>query len=62
MTANNAAPETRLTQIRAAIDAENVSYGELAELQDIAADRPDLIAGDCLLSEWAGIPENEASK
>ena len=51
--------ENRLAEIRSAIEAENVSYGELAELQSMAADHPELFAGDALLAQWAGIPEEE---
>jgi hypothetical protein len=51
--------ETRLAEIRSAIEAENVSYGELAELQDIAAKHPELFADDPLLAEAAGIPEKQ---
>ena len=51
--------ENRLAEIRKAIDAENVSYGELSELQDLAAERPELFADDPLLAEWAGIPEEK---
>jgi hypothetical protein len=54
--------ENRLAEIRSAIEAENVSYGELAELQDIAADHPELFAGDAMLAEWAGIPEEQWRK
>jgi hypothetical protein len=54
--------ENRLAEIRSAIEAENVSYGELAELQDIAAEHPELFAGDALLAEWAGIPEKQWRK
>lgn len=43
----------RLAEIRAEIDAERVSYGELAELADLAP----FIDGDIVLAEWAGIPE-----
>jgi hypothetical protein len=44
----------RLEQIRAAIRAENVSYGELAELQDLA---DQINPGDVELLQWAGVPE-----
>jgi hypothetical protein len=54
--------ENRLAEIRSAIEAENVSYGELAELQDIAAEHPELFAGDAMLAEWAGIPEKQWRK
>ena len=56
------AHENRLAEIRSAIEAENVSYGELAELQDIAAEHPELFAGDAMLAEWAGIPEKQWRK
>lgn len=46
----------RLERLRAAIRAESVSYGELAELQDLA----DYIEpGDVELAEPAGIPETQ---
>jgi hypothetical protein len=51
--------ENRLAEIRKAIEAENVSYGELSELQDIAATHPQLFAYDPLLAEAAGIPEKQ---
>ena len=54
--------ESRIAEIRSAIEAENVSYGELAELQDIAAEHPELFAGDAMLAEWAGIPEGQWRK
>lgn len=47
-------PAERLADIRESIVAENVSYGELAELQSLQShiDRSDI-----LLLEWAGVPE-----
>ena len=51
--------ENRLAEIRSAIEAENVSYGEIAELQDIAATHPQLFADDALLAQAAGIPEEQ---
>jgi len=46
--------ETRLEYLRGEILAERISYGELAELQDLAAYiQPD----DVLLLQWAGVPE-----
>ena len=49
----------RLEELRSAIEAENISYSELAELQDLS----DYIeAGDVVLAEWAGIPEQEFAK
>lgn len=50
----------RLEQIRAAIRAESVFYGELSELQDMA-DQID--PGDVELLQWAGVeefPEDDA--
>ena len=52
-----AQPETRLAEIRASIVAENVSYGDIAELQAIAENNPDSLGDDILLREWAGLPE-----
>lgn len=47
----------RLNEIRNSIENENVSYGELAELQDY---KPQILAlGDTELAQWAGIPEEE---
>lgn len=46
----------RLEALRAAIRAESISYGELAELQALA---PYIEGGDTELAEWAGIPEGE---
>jgi hypothetical protein len=53
------AQENRIAEIRSAIEAENISYGEIAELQDTAAESPELFADDPLLAEWAGIPEEK---
>ena len=39
---------------RAEIDAERISYGELAELQSLA---PYIARDDVQLLEWAGVPE-----
>lgn len=44
----------RLEEIRAEIDAERASYGELAELRSLAAFIAD---DDVVLREWAGLPE-----
>ena len=46
----------RLEEIRAAIEAENISYGEIAEPQSLAEH---IQSGDVLLAEWAGIPEED---
>lgn len=56
-----ATPEikARLESHRAAIQAENISYGELADLQSLA----DYIEpGDVELAQWAGIDEQEFHK
>lgn len=44
----------RLEQLRLALHAENISYGELAELQGLASYISD---GDVELLEAAGVPE-----
>lgn len=47
----------RLNSIRAAIDAESVSLGELVYLSE---HKKDVMAyGDIVLAEWAGIDEAE---
>lgn len=46
----------RLESLRAAIRAENISCGEIAELQSLA---PYIDRGDVELLEWAGVPEHE---
>ena len=47
----------RLNELRQAIDNENISYGELAELQNY---KPEILEmGDARLAEAAGIPEEE---
>jgi len=51
-------PATRLQELREAIEAEYISYGEISELQDLAQSNPELFIGDILLAEWAGIPED----
>ena len=45
----------RLNELRAAIEAENISYSEIIELQNLAAWIPE---DDKNLLQWAGIPEN----
>jgi hypothetical protein len=47
----------RLERLRAAIEAENISYGEIAELQSLAQE---IEPGDVQLLEWAGVPESQA--
>jgi len=44
----------KLESIRAAIIAENISYGEIVELQNL---KEYIQPGDVLLAEWAGVPE-----
>lgn len=51
-------PEQRLEAIRASLRAEDVSYGELAELQDLT---PHIGAGDTELLEAAGVPEDDGT-
>lgn len=48
----------RIAEIRESIVAENISWSEIAELQHIGETMPELLAGDTLLQEWAGLPEN----
>jgi hypothetical protein len=45
-----------LEEIRQSIDAQSVSYGELAALADLAEY---IGPGDVELAEWAGIPEED---
>jgi hypothetical protein len=49
--------ENQLAAIRESIDSETVSYGEIAELQDIAHSHPNMFESDPVLAQWAGIPE-----
>jgi hypothetical protein len=44
----------RLEELRAAIEAESISWGEIAELQGLAKY---IEPGDVELLEWAGVPE-----
>jgi hypothetical protein len=46
----------RLEHLRSQIQAESISYGEIAELQALA---PFITAGDVELLEWAGVPEDD---
>lgn len=48
--------QVRLEYLRGEIEAERISYGELAELQDLAKY---IEPGDVLLLESAGVPENQ---
>ena len=45
----------RLEYLRGEIEAERISYGEIAELQSLAEY---IEPGDVQLLEWAGVPEN----
>ncbi len=46
--------QKRLEYLREQIVAENISYGEIAELQDL---KEHIDKGDVLLLEWAGVDE-----
>lgn len=46
----------RLEYLRGEIQAERISYGEIAELQDLAKF---IDPEDVLLLEWAGVPESQ---
>ena len=46
--------KNRLEYLRDKIKNESISYGEIAELQDLAEY---IDKGDVLLLEWAGVPE-----
>lgn len=47
-------PKERLEYLRGEIEAERISYDELAELQDLAEF---IDQDDTTLREWAGVPE-----
>lgn len=49
-------PKARLELIRAAIHAENISYGEIAELQGLVEH---IDPSDAELLEWAGVSEED---
>ena len=51
--------QAKLEYFRGEIEAERISYGEIAELQGLAEH---IEAGDVLLLEWAGVPEHEAEE
>jgi len=46
--------KNRLEYLRKEIEAERISYGEIAELQSLAKH---IDKGDVLLLQWAGVPE-----
>ncbi len=48
--------ESRLEYLRGEIEAERISYGEIAELQSLASY---IDPSDTLLMQWAGIQESE---
>lgn len=48
--------QERLEYLRSQINAECISYGEIAELQGYAEDGH-IDSGDVQLLEWAGVPE-----
>ena len=45
----------RLEYLRKQIENENISYGEIAELQSLSKH---IDKNDVVLSEWAGVKEN----
>lgn len=51
-------PDERLEYLRGEIRAERISYGELAELQDLAEW---IDPGDVELLQWAGVEEAAAT-
>jgi hypothetical protein len=51
-------PTERLEYIRSQIQAECISYGEIAELQDLVEF---IDPSDVELLEWAGIPEGQVT-
>lgn len=46
--------QERLEYLRGEIEAERISYGEIAELQSLAEY---IDSSDVVLLEWAGVPE-----
>ena len=48
--------KNRLEYLRGEIEAERISYCEIAELQSLAEY---IEPGDTVLLEWAGVPESE---
>jgi hypothetical protein len=47
--------QERLEELRAEIQAQRISYGEIAELQSLAEH---IDPSDVELLEWAGVPES----
>lgn len=52
--------KTRLEYLRGEIEAERISYSEIAELQDYHKEIYEL--DDVVLAEWAGISEDDWNK
>ena len=50
--------KNRLEYLRGEIEAERISYGELAELQSLTKY---IKPGDVQLLEWAGVPERRTT-
>lgn len=48
--------QSRLEYLRGEIEAERISYDEIAELQSLAAHIED---DDVLLKQWANVPEGD---
>lgn len=51
----------RLDYLRSQIEAETISYGEIQELQNLAAEGL-IPEGDVVLLEWAEVPEFPATR
>jgi hypothetical protein len=51
--------QKRLEYLREEIEAERISYEEIAELQSLI---PYIDPDDVLLLEWAGVPETEETE
>lgn len=49
----------RLAYLKKQIEQENISYGEIAELQSLAEH---IDKDDTLLLEWAGVPETKTGE
>lgn len=55
---NKIQAEKKLKEIKRAIEKENISYGEIIELQNLK----EYIKDDVVLMEWAGMPEQTAKQ
>ena len=51
--------KNRLEYLRGEIEAEKISYGEIAELVSLAKH---IESGDVLLLQWAGVPEGNSNR